>query len=245
MRLNVFATREIVGLIFAWWGLDGRPPQWNLPEEPPAGSEWSGLEVRTNRFPGHPQETTENGVDLAHLRHVHGYDNVKAVGSIAVEGARLVSRFDFTRHRRIAGVADLGIDVSATTYIHGLGYSYVDIHERTIGFDSRLWVLATPVDGTVIDLVLAGQVREIRKPKRLIAGLGFLPVTWRAGIMNKVLISAQERDVLQDVTIWSRKSYRPHPRLPHPRLCRSDGPIGKYRRYCSQFYPHGPNIGRG
>ena len=157
-----------------------------------------------------------------------------------MEGARLVSRFDFTRHRRIAGVADLDIDVSATTYIHGLGYSYVDIHERTIGFDSRLWVLATPVDGTVIDLVLAAQVREIRKPKRLIAGLGFLPVTWRAGIMNKVLITAQERDVLQDVTIWSRKSYRPH-----PRLCRSDGPIGKYRRYCSQFYPHGPNIGRG
>ena len=232
VRLDVFATREILGLVFAWWGLDGRPPQWDLPEEPAAGREWSGLELRTNRFPGHPQETTENSVDLAHLRYVHGYDNVKAVGSARVDGTLLVSCFDFRRRGRIAGIADIVFDVSAATHVHGLGYSYVEIHERTIGFDSRLWVLTTPVDGTSIDLVLAAQVREVRKPRRFVAGLGFLPVAWRAGIMNRILLAIQERDVLQDVTIWGRKSYRPH-----PSLCRSDGPIGKYRRYCRQFYP--------
>ena len=43
----------------------------------------------------------------------------------------------------------------------------------------------------------------------------------------------QKRDVLQDIEIWGRKKYRPH-----PRLCRSDGAIGRYRRYCRQFYPH-------
>ena len=163
-RLNVFDTREILGLVFAWWGIDGRPPQWNLPEEPSAGAEWSGLEYRTFRFPGHPQETTENVVDLAHLRYVHGYDDVKDVESATVDGARLVSRFDFRRRRRIAGITDLVYDISATTYVHGLGYSFVDIHERTIGMDSRLWVLATPVDGTFIDLVLVAQVRDYESP---------------------------------------------------------------------------------
>ena len=39
--------------------------------------------------------------------------------------------------------------------------------------DLRLWVLATPVDGTLIDLSLASQVKEIRKPKRWVAGMGF------------------------------------------------------------------------
>ena len=78
VRLKVFDTREILGLVFAWWGIDGRPPQWRLPEEPPAGGEWSDLELWTLRFPGHPQETTENSVDLAHLQYVHGYDDVKA-----------------------------------------------------------------------------------------------------------------------------------------------------------------------
>ena len=38
----------------------------------------------------------------------------------------------------------------------------------------------------------------------------------------------------QDVAIWSRKHYQPR-----PTFCRSDGEIGKYRRYCEQFYPDG------
>ena len=237
-RLRVFDTREILGLVFAWWSIDGRPPQWSLPEEPSDGGEWSGMELRSLRFPGHPQETTENAVDLAHLRYVHGYDNVKAVGSTTVEGAVLVSRFDFRTRRRIAGLTDVAYDMSATAYVYGLGYSFVDIRENTIGVDSRMWVLATPVDGTVIDLVLAGQVRELRKPKRLIAGLAFLPVKLRTKVMNKIWAFMQRRDVLQDVEIWSRKSYRPH-----PRVCRSDGAIGRYRRYCKQFYPYGDDSG--
>ena len=238
-RLNVFATREILGLVFAWWGIDGRPPQWNLPEEPEAGDKWSGLESRTLRFPGHPQETTENSVDLAHLRYVHGYDNVEAVGPATADGAHLVSRFNFKRHRRIAGFSDAYYDVSAITHVHGLGYSFVDIREHTIGMDSRLWVLATPVDGTLIELVLVSQVRQLRKPKRAIAGLRFLPLRLRTRTMNKLMISTQEKDVLQDVVIWRQKRYRLR-----PRLCRSDGDIGKYRRYCRQFYPDDLHTGR-
>ena len=126
VRLKVFDTREILGLVFAWWGIDGRPPQWHLPEEPSAGGEWSGMELRTLRFPGHPQETTENSVDLAHLRYVHGYDDVKAVGSATVDGAVLVSRFDFRSRRRIAGFAHSIYEFSVTAYVHGLGYSFVD-----------------------------------------------------------------------------------------------------------------------
>ena len=232
-RLQVFETWEIAGLVFAWWGIDGRPPQWHLPEEPAGGSAWSALEIRTLRFPGHPQETTENAVDLAHLRYVHGYDDVEAVGTATVDGAVLVSRFDFRTRRRFAWLADVVYEMSVTVRVHGLGYSFVDIRDNTIGVDARLWVLATPVDGTLIDLVLAAQVRELRQPKRLISGLAFLPVGLRTRLMNKIWISMQERDVLQDVVIWERKSYRPH-----PSLCRSDGPIGRYRRYCRQFYPH-------
>ena len=101
--------------------------------------------------------------------------------------------------------------------------------------DLRLWVLATPVDGTYIDLVLAGQVREIRQPKRPIVGLRFLPTRLRAGIMNRIMMAIQKQEVLQDVVIWGNKRYRAR-----PRLCRSDGEIGRYRRYCQQFYPdHG------
>ena len=238
-RLRVFKTRDMLDLVFAWRGNNGRPPQWNLPDAPENGPDWSKMGYKTLRFPGHPQETTENVVDLAHLRYVHGYGNVSRVGPLKVEGACLESAFNFKRTRKIAGITNLVSDVTAITWVFGLGYSQVDIREHTVGMDSRLWVLATPVDGKFIDLVLAGQVREIRRPKRPIVGLRFVPTRLRAGIMNRILLATQKRDVLQDVVIWGNKRYRAR-----PRLCRSDGEIGRYRRYCQQFYPGHRNGGR-
>ena len=230
--LRVFETKEVLGLVFAWWGIEGREPQWNLPADPPDQDGWSALEINTLRFPGHPQETTENSVDVGHLRYVHGYDSVSRTARVSVDGPYLESRFDFKSVRKIGGVARFTLDVSATAHIHGLGYSFVEIKEQSIGMDMRLWVLATPVNGRLIDLSLVSQVGEIRKPRRRFAGLGFLPVSLRAPIMNKFIAAFQRGDVLQDVTIWRRKQYRSR-----PRLCRSDGEIMPFRAYCAQFYP--------
>jgi len=231
-KLRVFETRDILGLIFAWWGVGGREPQWSLPAEPPDQTGWTGFRIKTLRFPGHPQETSENSVDFAHLRYVHGYEDVNPAQELSVDGPHLESRFDFKTKRTVARVATLTFDTSVTTHVFGLGYSFAEIREHSIGLDARLWVLATPVDGTLIDMSLVSQVREIRKPARKIAGLGFLPVGWRAPIMNRFIVSQQRHDVLQDVVIWSRKQYRSR-----PRLSRSDGKIMPFRRYCAQFYP--------
>ena len=174
---------------------------------------------------------------MAHLRYVHGYDSVSRVGSMSVDGHLLVSDFDFATSRNIARVASINLDVSAKTLVVGLGYSFVEVREKTIGLDMRLWILATPVDGTLIDLSVALQTGEIRSPSRWIAGLGFLPVRLRAPVMNRIMASVEKRDVLQDVPIWSTKSYRSR-----PRLARSDGEIMQYRSYCAQFYPDLPAV---
>ena len=231
-RLRVFETRDIAGLIFAWWGINGRAPQWALPAGVPEQDRWSDLEVSTTRFPGHPQDTTENSVDLGHLNYVHGYDNAGRAEALSVDGHLLTSRFKFTTNRHIARIATLRFDITADTTVAGLGYSLVVIREKSIGMDLRLWVLATPVDGTLIDMTLASQVREIRKPKRWVVGLGFLPTRMRAPIMNKFMAMQQRSDVQQDVVIWSRLRYQSR-----PRLCRSDGEIMPFRAYCAQFYP--------
>ena len=231
-RLRVFQAEEVAGLIFAWWGIEGRGPQWHLPTDSLGEAGWSKQEIRTLRFPGHPQETTENSVDLAHLRYVHGYDSVNRVGTVSVDGPCLESYFDFKSTRKIAKIARLTLDVSSRTHVIGLGYSLVEIREHSIGMDMRMWVLATPVDGTLIDLSLVSQVREIHKPKRWFAGLGFLPPRLRASIMNGFTATIQTGDVRQDMVIWSRKMYRAW-----PQLCYSDGEIMPYRAYCAQFYP--------
>ncbi len=230
-KLGVFETQEVNGLVFAWWGIGGRAPQWSLPIVPPEQEGWSNYKINTLRFPGHPQDTTENVVDLAHLRYVHGYDNVNPVLEVSVEGPSLEAHFDFKRVRRIAGVSNLTFDCSARVKVLGLGYSYVQVHEQSIGMDLRLWVLATPVDGKLVDMTLVSQVKEIPNPKRMFAGLGFLPKKMRAPIMNRFIASQQKDDVLQDVVIWSNKRYRSR-----PRLCRSDGKIMPFRAYCAQFY---------
>ena len=134
----------------------------------------------------------------------------------------------------VAGLEIFTYDVSAVTSIHGLGYSLVEVREHSIGIDSRLWVLATPVDGTDIEMTLVSQTRLLRRPKRPVAGMRFLPVRLRTWLLNRILASAQRKDVLQDVAIWSRKTF-----LPRPLLCRSDGETMKFRRYCEQFYPNG------
>ena len=230
--LRVFETQEILGLIFAWWGREERAPQWSLPVDSLDQDGWSSLEIRAVRFAGHPQETTENAVDLAHLRYVHGFDNVKRFEPLSIEGPYLWSHYDFTSTRKIAKIATLILDLSTRIHVYGLGYSFVDIAEKSIGMSMRLWILATPVDGTLVDVTIVSQVREMRKPQRWLAGLGFLPTRLRAPIMNRFIVSQQRREVLQDVTIWGRKRYQSR-----PRLCRSDGEIMIFRNYCAQFYP--------
>ena len=230
--LKVHETREVLGMVFAWRGYAGRPAQWQLPEGPPTGPEWSAPRSCVLRFRGHPQETTENSVDVEHLGYTHGYADVRPVGPTVVRGAYLKSCFDFKTVRKIAGLVGVVADVSAVTHVHGLGYSLVEFHERSIGMDSRLWVLAVPVDGTFVDLTLVSQVREIRKPGRFIAGFGFLPASLRHRVMNRFVLREERRFVSQDVVIWERKRYQAP-----PRLSRADGPVGKYRQYSRQFYP--------
>ena len=230
-RLRVFETREILGLIFAWWGIGGRESQWDLPEEPSVESGWSDLLIHTLRFPGHPQEVTENAVDLAHLRYVHGYDRVTSSAPLSISGPCLETGFDFLSSRRVAKVANLTFDTSTRTQVFGLGYSYVEIRERNFGLDLRLWVLATPVDGTKIDLSLVSQVGEVRDPRHWMAVLRVLPKGVRTAVVNRFMSGFQRADVLQDVAIWSRKRY-----LRRPRLCRSDGEIMRFRAFCAQFY---------
>ena len=230
-KLRLYETTEILGMVFAWYGVGGRAPQWNLPEEPSTRAVWSRVRTTTLRFRGHPQETAENSVDVEHLEYTHGYHDVEPT-DFSVDGSYLRSAFDFKAVRGIAGPIRVVADVSAVAHVHGLGFSFVEYHERRIGLRSRLWVLATPVDGAFIDVTLATQVRELRNPGRFFVGLGFLPVGLRHKLLCRIVLSEEKRYVKQDVAIWERKRYRSP-----PHLCRADGPIGKYRLYCRQFYP--------
>ena len=230
-KLKRFETQTINGLVFAWWSSVGQPPYFRLPLDRRDEDGWTAVGLRTFRLTSHPEHTAENSVDLAHFSYIHGYHDVHQQGSVTVDGAHLRSAFNFKRERSVLG-GRLLFDVSVVTDLYGMGYSAVDIAEHTIPFRSRFWVLATPLDGTYMDLVLANQTQETDRVKRPIMGLGFLPKRTRAQLMNYILLEGQVKDVEQDVPIWNRRVFRPRPMLNS-----KDGKIMLFRRYCSQFYP--------
>ncbi|MYH16107.1 MAG: Rieske (2Fe-2S) protein [Gammaproteobacteria bacterium] len=208
-RLNVYATREIEGMVFGWWGIRGRSPQWELPESPQLGSarghpshegspqlgsarghpaheksRWTGLRFHTLRFRGHPQETTENSVDMAHLRYVHGYESVSREGDITIDGAYLRSAFKFKTRVGAGGLLNTAFDVSAVAHIFGLGYSQVDFQEHSTGYRSRLWILSTPIDGTSVAMTIGSQVGGMERPKGVGFGLRLLPLSVRLNLRH-------------------------------------------------------------
>ena len=187
-------------------GIDGREPQWRLPDESSGldSEDWSRPLVRTMRLRGHPQETTENAVDLAHLNYVHGFRNVEQVEGLSIDGPVLRTGFEFTVRIAYAGIKAGVFDIAAKVTIFGLGYSFVEVHERTIGMDTRLWTLATPIDGSRIDLTLISQVRQLRQPRRRFMGMAFLPTALRTHLLNCFALSQEWLGVRQDRVIWRR-----------------------------------------
>ena len=114
-RWRVIETLEIASLIFAWWWVEGLAPLWNLPADPPDQAGWSNLSLRTLRFPGHPQEATENSIDLGHISYVREYSGVNRIEPMSVDGPYLQSRSDFKSTRRIARTVPFNLDISAST----------------------------------------------------------------------------------------------------------------------------------
>jgi hypothetical protein len=69
---------------------------------------------------------------------------------------------------------------------------------------------------------------QLPGPARL---LHLLPAGLRAKIIAHFAFAGYKNDVSQDIQIWENKAYV-HP----PALAKGDGPVGRFRAWCRQFY---------
>ena len=168
----------------------------------------------------HPQETTENSVDLGHFAAVHRYRQVEMLEPVRTEGPYLTTRYRMLRRPFLPGTRAIAAEF--TVHVYGLGYSLVEVDVPSHGLQSRHYVLPTPTDGTHVDLRIASCVRSVSGPLR------WLRLDWLIGRMVQRHYLA---DVRQDLAIWEHKAYV-HP----PRLADGDGPVGRYRSWTRQFY---------
>jgi nitrite reductase/ring-hydroxylating ferredoxin subunit len=218
-RLRVFPLCEQNDLLLVYHDAQGRGPTWEVPSVDTAG--WTKLLYRSFPLRDHPQETTENSVDLGHFSFVHGYRSPRTLKEFTAQGPYLSTKYAVTRVFRLAGLDISEYEFEFETEIHGLGYSLVHVSVPRFAVQALLWVLPTAVD-----------------EENLVLRLGLRMKKWKPGpgsllspIVARMIMNGFVHDAQQDFPIWENKRYNVL-----PALARGDGPIGKYRQWAKQFY---------
>jgi hypothetical protein len=219
-RLGILPVREQYGAIFVYSGPEQQAP-WPLP--PDDSHDWQRPQTRLFRFRGHPQEVTENSVDLGHLRTLHGFGNVRAADPLATDGATLKAGYSI--RRRIVG--SLGVDATFAVTAAGLGVSVVDLSVPALHCVLRLLVLPTPRSEGEIDLRIAVSAPRPHSSRMLNALVSAFVV--------RVVLAGFAGEVRRDIDVWKHKVY-----LGRPAIADGDGPVGKYRAWARQFYSDAP-----
>jgi phenylpropionate dioxygenase-like ring-hydroxylating dioxygenase large terminal subunit len=212
-RLAHRLVRELNGLLLIWHGAGA--PSWDVPELDLEG--WTAIKCRRYVLRDHPQEVTENSVDLGHFAIVHGYRNVRMLRDAATDGAYLSTAYSAEQPLLRTTVA-----FEFETQIFGLGYSLVHVRVRRPELQARLWVLPTPIDERRVTLRLAASVRMRARRTPASHAVDF--------VLKQLVLSGFAWSAKQDFPIWENKQYRER-----PALAIGDGPIGLYRRWARQF----------
>lgn len=228
-KLRSLPITEKHGLLFAWWHTAGSPPDWEIPALDMTG--WSPFALHEWKLRGHPQETTENSVDVGHFAWVHGYTDVQTVEEIQMEGPHLFGAYSF--RRLVLNQTWLpSVPVTIHVDIWGHGYSQVHVSNLPLGLRFRLIVVATPEEADHIVLRIGISVLSFQDTPGVAK---LLPTPLIRPLLVPLLLDVYRHEVEQDFAIWKNKTYM-HP----PALARGDGPVGQYRSWSRQFYSGGP-----
>lgn len=221
--------REFNGLIMAFYNpKTNHVPDWEIPELD--WEDWSDLDFVEFKLKSHPQETAENSVDIGHLKEVHGYQEVKELRPLHLDGPFLNAKYFMNRPAGILGKIGKNAHAEFEIFKYGLGYSAVEVDVQNFGLRNRHFVFPTPIDGEYIYLRIALSLKKIENGKGFFKLAKYLPFDLRKLIMPFTL-KQYAHDVSQDFDIWQNKIY-----INPPVLAKGDGPIFKFRKWAEQFY---------
>lgn len=207
-KLSKWPTVERNGMVMIWHDASGAEPDFEVPQLPElVDPDWLPVEVEPWKVRASWLDMNENCVDGAHFVFIHGTDRIPET-TAEMKGHVHVAKSIFEMQAPGGPV-----DASLVTTDYGPGLQTVHIE----GLIPTLMVnTATPIDAEYSDVRFAYTVKTGRDP----------------GKTN--LAAAIIRDLKQqfehDLPIWENKRC-----LDRPVLCESDGPIGTYRRWYSQF----------
>lgn len=225
--LKMYTIREVNGFIIIWHHSKNEPPHWEVPAAD--NENWSEVLTADYDLNSHPQETTENSVDIGHFAVVHKYFDVQELHNLNISGPYLNAKYAFSRNGGILGNEVIRANINI--HVHGLGYSFVEVDIPQYKIQTRQYVFPTPTEDGKIVLKIGMSVKRIEKPSQVNPFLVLLPKR----VVNKMILNKAFKgychDVSQDFDVWQNKVY-----IDNPAIAAGDGPIGKYRQWCRQFY---------
>ncbi len=213
--VKTWPMRERNGLIFVHYCPEGLAPTWEIPELDL--SDWTPNRVVRWELRSHPQEIAENTVDCSHLKPVH---HVHSTEVMAVECNEHVMHVVLNM---VASGAPIGMpdeinDVELDVELHGLGQIISRTHVRTADLRAMQRIHPTPVDDERIAIFGVNNTK-------------FMSDAGYTREIDELFWAAFNVDFPKDFPIWENKAY-----IDKPLLVGGDGPIGRYRRWCRQFY---------
>ena len=216
--LRLYPTRELNGMLLAFYDALGREPTWEVPDLDMANFpdfRWNDFELNS-----HPQETSENSVDIGHFAVLHDFMDAASSGPLELDGPVLRSKYTMKRRLDfIPGLREHGLRADFNVFVHGLGYSLVCAKVNQVKLETKFLIMATPIHESRIHL-------------RVGATNSTYPVPGLTRLAQEIALHFLTLEVSSDVPIWEAKRYEAT-----PALAQGDGEIAKYRRWAEQFYP--------
>ncbi len=225
--VKTYIIREVNGFIIIWHHSKNEKPQWEVPVAD--NNNWSEVLTADYHLSSHPQETTENSVDVGHFAIVHKYFDVQEIKELNLNGAYLNAKYSFSRNGGIIGNEKIRAHINI--HVYGLGYSFVEVDIPQYNLQTRQYVFPTPVEDGKIILKIGMSVKKVEKPSKVNPFLALLPKSMVNSIILNKAFKGYCHDVSQDFDVWQNKVY-----IDNPALALGDGPIGKYRQWARQFY---------
>lgn len=213
--VRTWPMREKNGLIFVYYCPKNEAPTWEVPDMDLAG--WTPNRVVRWEVRSHPQEVAENTVDCSHLKPVHHAISADVL-SVKQEAHVMHVVINMVATGEAIQMPDEINEVELDVTLHGLGQIVVRTHVKTSDLRTIQRIHSTPIDEERIAIFGVNNTREMPDP-------GYTRE------IDDAFWQAFNVDFPRDFPIWETKDY-----IDRPLLVPGDGPVGRYRRWCRQFY---------
>ncbi|XP_072141796.1 cholesterol 7-desaturase nvd-like [Dermacentor andersoni] len=232
VKVKVWTSKELLGLVFVWYHADGKAPSWDIPEDILSRT----LESKsTGRFEHsvhcHIQDIAENGADPGHFNKIH-------------KASSLVNGTEFEK--------DMGESWKGRLFQHQWVATWSpNKHEATVTIEAFISILgwkpdylrhhveARQIGPALVAISVWGPtghyvaVQSLRPEGpfdiKVVHRLYFEPgVSW---LLRRFYTMTLRNMVDRDAAVWNHKLY-----LNRPALVKEDQSIAAFRKWYSQFY---------